>query len=75
MSEAIKYPNARQDVEAAYARMMDAYDFYRRIGGDNYKRYYESKLDDYRDLCTVVVERLMRENPVVLENMHVLYLR
>lgn len=74
MSGAIKVPNARQDVEAAYQKMMDAYDFYRRIGGENYERYYQAQLNNYRDLCTVIVGRLIRENPKVLEDMHVLYL-
>ena len=80
MSEAIKVPNARQDVEAAYNKMMDAYGRFRCYPGNNdeirsaYLTVYQTSLNNYRDLCTVVVERLMRENPKVLEDMHVLYL-
>ena len=74
MSEAIKAPNALQEVEAAYRKMMDAYDFYYHIGGECYDRYYKAQLNNYRDLCTVIVGRLLRENPKVLEDMHVLYL-
>jgi hypothetical protein len=65
----IKVPNARKEVEVAYDRMMTAYDNYQTIGGENFKRYYEARLNDYRDLCTVIVERLIRENPRILEDM------
>ena len=80
MSEAIKAPNARQDVEAAYNKMMDAYDRFRCYPGSDteirsaYLTVYQTALNNYRDLCTVIVERLMRENSKVLEDMHVLYL-
>ena len=73
MSEALKVPNARQEAEVAYHKMMDAYDFYRTIGGENYERYYQAQLNNYRDLCTVIVERLMRENSTALEELILLY--
>lgn len=79
MSEAIKVPNARQDVEAAYNKMIDAYDILRCYPGSDveianaYKLCYKTALDNYRDLCTVIVERLVRENPKVLEEMVVFY--
>ena len=74
MSETTNIPTARQEVEAAYRKMMAAYDDYYHIGGDSNKTYYTSKLNDYRDLCTVIVERLIRENPKVLEDMTLLWL-
>ena len=73
MPETVNIPTARQEVEAAYRKMMAAYDDYYHIGGNN-KTYYISKLNDYRDLCTVIVERLIRENPKVLEDMTLLWL-
>lgn len=79
MSEALKVPTARQDAEAAYFKMMDAYDKFRCYPGSDteireaYKTVYQTALNNYRDLCTVIVERLMRENPKVLEEMVVLY--
>lgn len=80
MSEAIKAPNALQDAKAAYDKMMMDYDSYRCYPGSSdeirsaYLIRYQASLNNYRDLCTVIVERLMRENPAVLEAMHVLYL-
>lgn len=80
MSEAIKCSNAYQDAEAAYFKMMDAYDRMRCYPGSDieianaYKLCYKTALDSYRDLCTVIVERLMRENPSVLEDMTLLWL-
>ncbi len=74
MSEAIKASNARQEVEMAYEKMVEAYDKWQHLGRDpmfrdNYRVYYESKLNNYRDLCTVIVERLMTYNPKVLEDL------
>lgn len=81
MSDAIKIPNARQEFEAAYNKMIEMYDRLRCYpGGDveianAYKLCYKTALDNYRDLCTVIVESLVRENPKVLEDMYVLYLQ
>lgn len=80
MQESLKVPNALQDAHAAYNKMMSDYDSYRCYPGSDdeirlaYLTRYKTSLNNYRDLCTVIVERLMRENPNVLENMHVLYL-
>ena len=79
MSEAIKTPSARQMAEEAYFKMLSAYEIYYRmredpILRDNYKSLYDEELYKYRELCTVIVERLLRENPAVLEDMHVLYM-
>ena len=80
MSEAIKVPNALQMSQEAYTKMCETYDRLRCYLGsdveiaDAYKLCYKVALDNYRDLCTVIVERLMRENPKVLEDMSVLYL-
>lgn len=80
MSEVLKVPNARQDWETAYHKMMSDYDRFRCYPGSNdeirsaYLTVYQTSLNNYRDLCTVIVERLARENPKVLEDMHVLYL-
>ena len=80
MSEALKVPNALQDAQAAYNKMMNDYDRYRCYPGSNteiqsaYLTVYQTSLNNYRDLCTVIVERLMRENPKVLEDMTILYL-
>jgi hypothetical protein len=65
----IKVPNARKEVAVAYDRMAAAWDNYQTIGGENFKCYYEARLNDYRDLCTIIVERLMHSNPKVLEDM------
>lgn len=80
MSEAIKVPNARQEVEASYHKMLETYDRLRCYPGSDveianaYKLCYKTTLDNYRDLCTVIVERLLRENPKVLEDMTLLWL-
>lgn len=80
MSETLKIPNALQDAMAAYDKMINDYDRFRCYPGSDmgvreaYKTVYLTSLNNYRDLCTVIVERLMRENPAVLENMHILYL-
>ena len=80
MSDAIIKPNALQDFYAAYDKMMQDYDRYRCYPGSNteiqsaYLTVYQTSLNNYRELCTVIVERLARENPKVLEDMHVLYL-
>ena len=80
MSEAIKVPNAKQEFEAAYNKMIEAYDMLRCYSGSDveianaYKLCYKTSLDNYRDLCTVIVERIARENPKVLEDMTLLWL-
>lgn len=80
MSEALKVPNALQEAKAAYDKMMRDYDSYRCYPGSNdeirlaYLTRYQASLNNYRDLCTVIVDRLMRENSKVLEDMTILYL-
>ena len=80
MSDTFNIPNALQQVEKAYWRMQKDYDrFYGYADGDHNvtsasRAIYETSLNNYRDLCTVIVERLTRENPKVLEDMYVLYL-
>lgn len=78
MSEVLKNSNALQQVEETYRQMTEAYDRYYRLGknteDDPFKLVYKTKLNNYRDLCTVVVERLISTNPEVLENMRVLFL-
>jgi hypothetical protein len=32
-----------------------------------FKMYYRTQLDNYRDLCTLIVEKLMQTNPTALE--------
>lgn len=74
---AIKNPNARQQIEEAYTKMMVAYDMFYHSPEqlrENRKIYYQTALNNYRDLCTVVVKRLMRTNPEILEDMTVLWL-
>ena len=80
MSEALKIPNALQDAEKFYSKMQKDYDrLFNYTGSDvntiqAFKTVYETSLNNYRDFCTVIVERLMRENPKVLEDIHVLYM-
>ena len=80
MSEALRIPSALEVAKTAYDKMMMDYDSYRCYPGSNteiqsaYLIRYQTSLNNYRDLCTVIVERLIRENPKVLEDMHVLYL-
>ena len=80
MSEAIVTPNAKQLFEEAYSKMMEAYDRWYHLDNNgkpfegDYWQDYLNRLNSYRDLCTVIVGRLCRENPRVLEDMHVLYL-
>lgn len=77
MEQAIKTPNARQQVEAAYTKMLVAYDRYFHCSEDqqeNFKIDYTVALNNYRDTCTVVVERLLRTNPKVLEDLTLLWL-
>ena len=80
MSEALKISNALQDVEKSYSKMQKDFDrLFEYTGSDintiqAFKTVYETSLNNYRDLCTIIVERLTRENPKVLEDMHLLYL-
>jgi hypothetical protein len=80
MSEAIKVPNAKQEFEAAYHKMIEAYDRLRCYPGSDveianaYKLCYKTALDNYRDICTIIVERLALYNPMVLEDMTLLWL-
>ena len=80
MSNAIKLPNAKQEWEESYRKMLETYDrLYCYPGSDveianAYKLCYNTALNNYRDLCTVIVERLARENPKVLEDMTLLWL-
>lgn len=77
MEQAIITPNARQQVEAAYTKMLAAYDRYFHSPEnqqENLKIDYTIALNNYRDTCTVVVERLMRTNPKVLEDLTLLWL-
>lgn len=73
-------PNAKQEFEASYNKMLEMYDRLRCYPGSDveianaYKLCYKTALDNYRDLCTVIVERLARENPKVLEDMTLLWL-
>ena len=80
MNNAVKVPNAKQEFEAAYNKMLRDYDSLRCYAGSDinianaYKTLYKTSLDNYRDLCTVIVERIARENPKVLEDMTLLWL-
>jgi hypothetical protein len=80
MSEVIKLPNALQDFTAAYDKMIRDYENLRCYPGSDidianaYKTVYKTSSNNYRDLCTVIVERLARENPKVLEDMTLLWL-
>lgn len=76
MSEAINMPNARQAVEAAYDKMCEAYANWQYLGrdplfSDNYRVYYEGKHKEYLELCTFVVELLLRTNPAALEDIKI----
>lgn len=76
MSEALKIPNAKQKVEEAYRKMMVAYDRYFHCSEEqekDFKLAYQVALDNYRDVCTVIIGRLLNENPKVLEDMIILY--
>ena len=79
MTSATVDHNAKQLFDEAYAKMMSAYEMYYRMREDHYMRdnyrcYYNEQSNKYKELCTVIVERLRRENPKVLEDMHLLYL-
>lgn len=67
MPDAIKRPTAIEELEYRYDRMVEAYRNFENIGGDNFKRYYQTQLNNYRDTCVMVVERLMRTNPSALQ--------
>ena len=76
MSEALKVSNARQQVEEAYNKMMEAYDRYYHFGRNDNQFWldYKAQLNNYRDLCTVIVKRLLSTNPKALEELNILYL-
>ena len=80
MAEPKSIQTALDEAQAAYKKVQDAYDIWYRheyIDADTAacKRLdYRAAVDEYRELCTVIVERLIKENPKVLEDMHVLYL-
>ena len=74
---AVITPNARQQVEESYRKMMVAYDRYFHCADDQreyFKLVYNTALNNYRDTCTVIVERLIQTNPKVLEDLTVLWL-
>lgn len=74
---AVITPNARQQVEESYRKMMVAYDRYFHSSGDQQEKFktdYTAALTNYRDTCTIVVERLLRTNPKVLEDLTLLWL-
>ena len=76
MSDALKIPTAKQKVEESYRKMMAAYDRYYHCSEEQEKDFrlsYQSALDEYRDICTVIIGRLLNENPKVLEDMIILY--
>ena len=78
-SETIKMPNAKQIVEKYYNKMSESYYLFEaeedKVLRESRKVVYKTDLNNYRDVCTEVVERLLVENPKVLEDMHVLYLQ
>ena len=79
MSEALKIPNAKQIIEKYYNKMFESYNLFEteedKALKESRKVVYKTDLNNYRDVCTEVVERLLVENPKVLEDMHVLYLQ
>jgi hypothetical protein len=54
------------DMEIAYDRFEAEEDSYRR---EQFKLYYKTTLDIYRDICTEVVEKLLEINPSVLNEL------
>ena len=77
MSEAIVKPNARQQAEEAYKKMMVAYDRFYHCPEDkreDFKLVYMTALNNYRDTCTVIVERLFQTNPKALEDLTILWM-
>ena len=77
-SEAMTMPNARQIAEKYYNIMFETYELFEaeddKTLKESRKVVYKTALNNYRDVCTEIVERLLTENPKVLEDMHVLYL-
>jgi hypothetical protein len=67
MSDAIKRPTTIEEIQYRYAHMVEAYRNFETIGGDSFKRYYQTQLNNYRDTCVMGVERLMRTNPSALQ--------
>lgn len=67
MSDAIKRPTTIEEIQYRYDHMIEAYRNFETIGGDNFKRYYQTQLNNYRDTCAMVVEKLMRTNPAALQ--------
>jgi hypothetical protein len=59
-------PTTVEDLEYKYNKMVEAYRNYEIIGGDNFRKYYKTQLDIYRDTCVMVVEKLMQTNHDVL---------
>lgn len=59
-------PTTIEELEYKYDKMLEAYRNFETIGGDSFKRYYQTQLNNYRDICVMIVERLMQTNPAVL---------
>ena len=77
MSEALVKPNARQQAEEAYKKMMIAYERFYHCPEDKQEEFkldYLNALNRYRDTCTVIVECLFQTNPKALEDITVLWL-
>ena len=77
MSEALVKPNARQQAEEAYRKMMVAYDRFYHCSDEqreDFKLVYMTALNNYRDTCTVIVERLIGTNPKALEDLTILWM-
>jgi hypothetical protein len=55
-------------LEKAYAEMCIASMKYGENPTELTRLYYEAKVNNYRDLCTLIVEWLQQNNPNVLED-------
>ena len=55
-------------IERAYAEMCMTRLRYEKNPTELTRLYYETKVNNYRDLCTIIVEWLQQNNPNVLKD-------
>ena len=77
MSDAIKNQTTIEKLEYLYNKMINAYNLFEAEEDpkrrESLKLYYKTQVDNYRDVCTTVVERLMSTKPDILEAIQIPY--
>ena len=74
MSESINTPSTIELLQRAYNKMMYSWDRYTHCPDslqEHYKIVYQIQLNNYRDMCVRVVEKLISSNPEALQEIEI----